>query len=331
MTPACSESSCLVLVRAGASSLHGSYSTSGRRFDFALSSFVECPPDADGAVFVDHVAGPKWTGLLATIRARWDIVSRYRYVWLPDDDLRATADAVNRLFDRCEEFDLDLAQPALTRDSYFSHVITLEHLSFQLRFTNFVELMAPLCSRAQLERMLPTLGAAVSGWGLDFVWPRLSSVGRVAILDDSLVTHTRPVGGPSYAHNRSAGLAPSDEMHLTAARYGVDHFVHLNLGGIARDGTRLELAGGGAETEAMIAALIHSTAGCRVLPTELIRYLGRHVAYARNEPLGEEPNRAFLKAALEMEFSKRPAAPQIDAAISGSRTAPSEPAGRLES
>lgn len=304
MTTSRSDCDCLALIRAGASSLHGSYSTAERRFDFALSSFVESPPDVDGAVFVDHVAGPKWTGLLATIRDHWDLIAKYRYIWLPDDDLRATAGAVNRLFERSREFQLDLAQPALTRDSYFSHVITLEHRAFLLRFTNFIELMAPLCSRAQLERMLPTLSAAVSGWGLDYVWPRLSCLGRVAVIDDALVTHTRPVGGPSYVHGRNAGLTPNDELQLTAARYGIDSFVQLNLGAIARDGTPMVLSGGHGETEGMIAALINSTTGLQVLPTELIRYLGRHVAYARNEPFAEVPSRGFLKAALDLQLAK---------------------------
>src|SRR6185437_6182046 len=121
----------------------------------------ERPPHATGALFVHCVPGPKWTGLLASIRAHWDLVSGYRYIWLPDDDLRSTTGAVNRLFERCCEFELDLAQPALTRDSYFSHLITLEHRQFLLRFTNFIELMAPLGSLRQIERMLPTLEHAV--------------------------------------------------------------------------------------------------------------------------------------------------------------------------
>jgi hypothetical protein len=145
----------------------------------------------------------------------------------------------------------------------------------------------------------------VSGWGLDFVWPRFSCVGRVAIIDDALVTHTRPVGGGSaYEHNRTAGLAPAEELQLMAARYGIDSFTTLNLGAITREGARLVLTGGGQETEQMMSALINSTMGLRVLPTELIRYLGRHVSYVRNEPLGDTVNRAYLKAALNLQFAK---------------------------
>jgi hypothetical protein len=294
----------LVLIRSGASSLHGSFTTAERDFDFALSSFVDQPPDADGALFVHRVAGPKWAGLLATIRAHWDLVSRYDYVWLPDDDLRTTAQAVNRLFERSRQFGLDLAQPALTRDSYFSHLITFEHAPFLLRFTNFIELMAPLVSLTQLERMLPTLEGALSGWGLDFVWPRLTSLGRVAILDDALITHTRPVGGPSYAHSQAAGLSPVEELHLNAARYGIDSFVQLNLGAIARNGDRLWLTGGTAGAKGLLDVLIEFAGSLPAPESEIARYRDRHVAFARNEPLGEVPSRAFIGPALELHLAR---------------------------
>jgi hypothetical protein len=303
---------CLAIIRTGAASLHGSYTAGPRNFDFALSTFVDHPPNAEGARFVHRAAGSKWVGLLATLVAHREVISTYDYIWLPDDDLRATPDAINRLFERCRQYDLELAQPALTRDSYFSHLITLEHTACSLRFTNFIEVMAPLCSRSLLDKLLPSLQTTVSGWGLDFVWPRFSCLGRVAIVDDALITHTRPVGaGNAYDHNLKAGLAPAEELQLVAARYGIDSFTTLNFGAITREGARLALTGGGSETESMITALFNSTVGLPVLPTELVRYLGRHVGYVRNEPLGDTVNRAFLKAALDLHFSKvdAPSAP----------------------
>src|SRR6185437_1159809 len=92
-------------------------------------------------------------------------------------------------------------------------------------------------------------------------------------------------------------------MQLNAARYGIDSFVQLNLGAIGRDGARQYLSAGADGTEVMLNALIQSVAGMPVTATEVARYLGHHVAYGRNEPLGELPNRAFLKAALDLELA----------------------------
>jgi hypothetical protein len=144
------------------------------------------------------------------------------------------------------------------------------------------------------------------------VWPRLSGLGRVAIIDDASITHTRPIGGPSYVHSQGAGLSPVQEMHLNAARYGLDSFVQLNLGAITRNGDRVCLTGGAAGTEALLDGLIKSTTG---LPaTDVARYLGHHVSFARNEPLGEVPNRAFIGPALELHLSRLRAAQESDPA-----------------
>ena len=80
----------LILARAGKDSLHPRWleGVQDRNWDLALSSFVEGPVAAeDACVLVEHEAGPKWKPLHSLISRRWDIVSRYRFVMLADDDL----------------------------------------------------------------------------------------------------------------------------------------------------------------------------------------------------------------------------------------------------
>ena len=67
-------------------------------------------------------------------------------------------------------------------------------LDYLVRYTNFVELMCPVFSRSFLQICLPTFEASFSGFGLDHIWSQLGGrvPGRIAIIDDIAVAHTRP-------------------------------------------------------------------------------------------------------------------------------------------
>jgi hypothetical protein len=188
----------------------------------------------------------------------------------------------------CEDLKLELAQPALTVDSYFTHVVTLRHSEFQIRFTNFVEIMAPLFSTEMLARAYPTLAGNISGYGLDAVWPRMSSLGRVAIIDETPVKHTRPVGGPNYLFNKQAGLSPIHEDWLESARHFVETApdYHINFGALHANGDPMCLGSSVNEIDGMLEALMGSLAGMKVTATQATRYLANHLAYAQGGDTG---------------------------------------------
>jgi hypothetical protein len=297
----------LALFRAGASSLHPQavQRLESQNFDYALSWFGDVPPDAPGAAFVHMQKGAKWPGLEATLQAHAEQIAQYRYVWLPDDDLLCVPEDISRMFLICDELGLELAQPALTTDSYFSHVITLRHARFQVRFTNFVEIMAPVFSAAMLQKIRPTLAGNISGYGLDNVWPRLSQLGKVAIIDDTPVKHTRPVGGPNYKFNREASLSPVQEDWLASARYFVEHPSHyqINYAGLLEDGETVCLSQRSEDVERMLTELIGSTTGMSMTTTQMVRYLANHLEYARaDEPLQGRYPRELLGLVLDQSL-----------------------------
>ena len=84
-----------------------------------------------------------------------------------------------------------------------------------LRFTTFVELMAPLFSRDALRKCAATFAGNKSAWGVDFAWT--SILGRpsngIAIIDAAPVRHTRPIGA---TYNLAAAFA---EMDSNLAKY----------------------------------------------------------------------------------------------------------------
>ena len=106
-------------------------------------------------------------------------------------------------------------------------------------------LTAPCFARSALETCLPTLRGNVSGWGFDWVWPRLLSDGgpRAAIIDEVTVTHTRRPGGANYAGLKLVGVSPGAEALALLRKYGIakNGKPHV-LAAIDHDGRRLDRA-----------------------------------------------------------------------------------------
>jgi hypothetical protein len=215
----------LVVVRAGNQSLHPGWTQdlATRDWDLVVSYFGDDPTLYRSAAErrIDD-KGQKLEGLIALF-AREPAWREYDYIWLPDDDLATDQAAISELFRTMAHEDLAIAQPSLSWASYFSYGITLHHPSFALRYTDFVEVMAPAFSRAALETCLPTFSENLSGWGLGFVWAYLlaNRPRQAAIVDRAQVTHTRPVGGPSYAKLDALGISADEERSRVLTKYGI--------------------------------------------------------------------------------------------------------------
>ncbi len=215
----------LVVVRAGDKSLHPYWlmGESDRNWDLAVSYFGD-DPDLFKTADVTRIdgKGPKWPGLHAVFAAHPEYLKNYDYILLPDDDLMASKDDINRLFDICKAHGLEVGHPTLTWNSYFAHLFTLRNAGTCLRYTNFVELMAPCLSAAMLERTWSYFAHTMSGWGLELAWAKLASPMKMAFIDEVTVRHTRPVGGPNYKALKDKGISPSDEMRAFARQMGFD-------------------------------------------------------------------------------------------------------------
>jgi hypothetical protein len=215
----------LVIVRAGDTSCHPGWTQSlpDRSWDLVVSYFGADPGryrnDFDRRI---DDQGQKWQGLHA-LMTRCEFWRDYEYVWLPDDDLAVDQAGVDRIFELMAGMDLDIAQPALDWNSYASHLLALRWPHFSVRFTNFVEIMAPCFRREFLETCLPTFRESRTGWGLDFVWPMFlgGGVRRSGVLDEVTVTHTRPVGGPTYDRLKESGVSAHEEARALLQRLGV--------------------------------------------------------------------------------------------------------------
>ncbi|HEX2010597.1 MAG TPA: DUF707 domain-containing protein [Roseateles sp.] len=214
----------LVILRAGDQSLHPQWiAAPGRNFDLLVSYYGRTPGrHCDSCDIYEHRPGPKWPCIGALLDAHPQLIERYDAVWLPDDDLAADTATLVRMFDLFHAHGLQLAQPALTRNSYYTFDTLLQQPGYVLRHMGFVEVMAPLFSRAALQRCRETFALSRIGWGLDFVWPGLidnASRRRIAVLDATPVHHTRPVrGGDLYKNHPDAD--PYEDERRVLAQYG---------------------------------------------------------------------------------------------------------------
>jgi hypothetical protein len=187
----------VVVVRAGETSLHAGWLKGDRRnWDLVVSWYGTSPYEPIADEVVVNVQGGVGDGYYKTFAALPGLIDAYDFFWLPDDDIAIDCATINRLFEVAAAEDLPVCQPALTHDSYFSHPHTLASASFRLRYTSLVEVMAPCLSRARLKAMLPWFRDNAFCAGLDWVWTRLEADNRRrgAIIDETIMRHTRPVG-----------------------------------------------------------------------------------------------------------------------------------------
>ena len=97
-----------------------------------------------------------------------------------------------------------------------------------------------------LKKALPLFNSNLSGWGLDFVWPKFVDKPKteLAIIDEVTVRHTRPVGGPNYQVLREGGISPWDELRRFCRFNGIDEAPLISThGAIGRDGRIVDVAG----------------------------------------------------------------------------------------
>jgi hypothetical protein len=223
----------LVISPIGDDSVHASWLSdrAGRAFDTFLIHYGKLPDF--GRADADHYLarqGFKWELLDYVLREYHDITDRYDRVWLPDADVRADTATVNRLFLLFEEYDLQLAQPAISAGEV-SYEFLRKRPGVVLRYSPYVECMCPLLTREALATVLPTFMENRSGWGIDWVWPRYFARHQIAVLDAVAVEHTgRLFKGEHYQKLAKLGIDPGEDFKQVMDKHGgFDRRLHKKL------------------------------------------------------------------------------------------------------
>jgi hypothetical protein len=233
----------LVILRAGDSSLHPNWLTGSKDWDLAISYYGSNQQKAfPEASYVHRFRGGKWDGLYDFFNSHPDVLNEYDYFWLPDDDILTDTDTINGLFAGMERYHLELAQPSLTINSYFSSLLTVRCRCFLIRYTSFVEIMVPVIARSLLIKIIPYLKGTQSGFGLDYMWHRLASdpTSKVGILDEISVFHTRPVGGTSAIELGSQAISRKRELDVFLTQWDVPQHRAVTFRGYLANGVLIK-------------------------------------------------------------------------------------------
>lgn len=169
----------------------------------AYDTFLIYYGDGDGfpgeSTYYLKARGPKFHLIEQALQLHPEILSKYHYVWLPDDDVLLSSEEVARLFDLSFQYNLHLSQPALI--GWYGPSCVLTTPGTVLRYTNWVEIMCPCLSRQAIHQCRPTFTENITGWSIDAAWNVLLGHprNRIAVIDDVVAIHTRPVfGGDVY-------------------------------------------------------------------------------------------------------------------------------------
>ena len=195
-----------VISAVGKQSLHHEWMNKSQNFDLHLivydDSFNEFLNDSP---FVTHCKGFKLKLVHDYLAKHPQFLNQYEYFFMPDDDIRIDSANIELLFKHMQSYSLEIAQPALS-DSYYTYEHTMKCKSTVLRYTNFVEMMAPCFSQTALRKVLFTFNENTNGWGSEYHWNELIGFTgcEMAIIDDIVTIHTRPV--QSYSEQNSIEL-----------------------------------------------------------------------------------------------------------------------------
>lgn len=141
-----------------------------------------------------------------------DLLARYTGFIFLDDDLEMTYSDLSGFLRYCEDHKLQMAQPSLTRDSYYSHEHLLNASNKGWRLVDMIEVMCPYFSREALKTVIRTFDLSYSTWGLDYIWPKVLNI-KPAVVDEFVIKHTRPVDakGAFYKYMKTIGVSPAQE------------------------------------------------------------------------------------------------------------------------
>jgi len=214
----------LLIVPAGPNALFQQWSDySNCNFDLAVLNWSSAPlTNLEHAAYVETTPGQKWK-IVADFAGKHN-VDQYEYIWILDDDCLTTPEGIEVTFNLCKEYNLDMAQPALTPDSDRTHPSTFLIPGAKLHYTNTVEIMCPIFSQRawpvcseHFGKMPLGVGYGLEGYWSDVLESATSITkfgGRVAVIDVYPVKHTKRVTGPAeYAR---MGIDPGVDGHYFA-------------------------------------------------------------------------------------------------------------------
>jgi hypothetical protein len=164
--------------------------------------------------------GPKWQ-IIRQVLEKID-VEKYKFIWIPDDDLQMSVRDINNMFGIAKKYNLNLSQPSLY-DQYSSRKILLNCKECIIHYTNFIEIQAPLFNKETFNKIKHTLmdPDIKSAWGLDYIWEHMIKE-RLAVIDYVIMKHMRPMSmNVESSFYKKYNINPRLEYYKNIEKYNV--------------------------------------------------------------------------------------------------------------
>ncbi len=127
-----------------------------------------------------------------------DVAKQYAYLFLWDNDIEIGNFSYKNFINIMKRNNLQMAQPALTHDSYYNFPITLKNRNSKVgRYTDMVEVMVPVIKSEDWPPYWTMIREDYNqwGWGYDAYARSFCGYKNIGIIDQETITHTRPVRG----------------------------------------------------------------------------------------------------------------------------------------
>lgn len=138
------------------------------------------------------------------------IPAEYEVVLFLNSDIFISYAEINRFFDYVDLFALDISQPALSLNSYYSHQFLLKKTGIEVEPVPFVEVMMPCLSRAVIDELARLGLFTISGWGMDeYLFQHVVDSLQLrpqAVVHAVTALHTKPVEsrGMVFSHGMNS-------------------------------------------------------------------------------------------------------------------------------
>lgn len=121
----------------------------------------------------------------------------YTYIGLLDDDQAISVSSLNRLLDIATENNLDVFQPSVSADSYFSHAMFVQKNGHLPEPVYWVEIMSPFLRKEIFESGEEFYRSNISSYGVDrYLFPYLQKKlnrSNAALIHEVSIRHLKPV------------------------------------------------------------------------------------------------------------------------------------------
>jgi len=118
---------------------------------------------------IEKSKGSKFQNFYKFYTKNPDIIQRYDYFFLLDDDIEIKHTNINKMFFIAEMYKLHICAPSFTSKSKISWPHTLHKPHVFLSYTNFIEVNAPLYSKNALKALMKCYDPRLIGWGIDYL------------------------------------------------------------------------------------------------------------------------------------------------------------------